>query len=457
MSMPENDLARREFLKKNVAAGIGLTLGSSGALNTPAAVIDSEDGAGHESNLVRVGIIGTGHRGNSLMGILLQMDGVTIPALCDIVPERVRAAQEKVTAAGQKAPDIYDRGPEDYKRLLDRNDLDAVIIATPWQDHAPMAVYSMNAGKYVGLEVPAALTVEECWELVDTCEQTGVPCMMLENWSHRRDNLAVLNMIRKGMLGQIVHCHCAHSHNCVYWYFGKRAFWARPLLETRNADPYPTHSLGPVVSWMDINCGDQFDYLTSMSTASLGINMQLAKKEDYGPNHPATKMKYAQGDIVTTMIKTIKGKTIVLANDMQLPRPYDNRWLIQGTKGRYNEQRNAVYLDGISPNHEKWESFPPYQDKYDHSWYRDFDRNMNASEQLKNGHGGTDYIELTGFIKAVREKTQTPIDIYDSVAFSVIIPLTAESLAKGSTPVKCPDFTRGRWKTRGPSFAVEKS
>ena len=170
--------------------------------------------------------------------------------------------------------------------------------------------------------------------------------MMLENWSFRRDNLAVLNMIRKGLFGEIVHCHCAHSHNCIDWYFDAQGNprWSGNHLLSRNADQYPTHSLGPVLSWMDINCGDRFDYLVSMASRSLGIKDQLERK--YGKDHPAAKLPYRQGDIVTTMVKTVKGNTIVIAMDMQLPRPYDNRWQIQGTRGLYNEQRDAVYIAG---------------------------------------------------------------------------------------------------------------
>ena len=244
--------------------------------------------------------------------------------------------------------------------------------------------------------------------------------MMLENWSFRRDNLAVLNMIRKGLFGEIVHCHCAHSHNCIYWYFDAQGNprWSGNHLLKRNADQYPTHSLGPVLSWMDINCGDRFDYLVSMATRSLGIKDQLERK--YGKDHPAAKLPYRQGDIVTTMVKTVKGNTIVIAMDMQLPRPYDNRWQIQGTRGLYNEQRNAVYIEGVSPKHEEWEPFPPYQTKYEHSLWKNLPPKL-----LDRGHGGTDVIELQEFVRAVRAKTQTPIDVYDSVVMSVVVPLSA--------------------------------
>lgn len=429
---------RREFLKVNTAASLGLALTGTG--------MNRADSTQQEKP-VRVGVIGTGGRGSSLLKNLLKINNVQVPALCDINPARLTKAQQIVEKAGRNKPEGYEKGPEDFKSLLDRDDLDAVIIATPWEWHTPMAVYAMKAGKAVGVEVPAALTLEECWELIDTHESTGTACMMLENWSFRRDNLAVLNMIRQGLFGEIVHCHCAHSHNCVNWYLGK--VWPSKHLIKKNADQYPTHSLGPVLSWMDINCGDRFDYVTSMASRSLGLNDQLARK--HGPDHPHAKQKYAQGDIVTTMVKTVKGNTIMIANDMQLPRPYDNRWLIQGTRGLYNEQRNSVCIDEGKPDFkEKWEPFDPFQEKYEHQWWR-----AMKDQSGKFGHGGTDYLELKLFTDAVRNKSPLPLDIYDSVIMSVIVPLSQQSIAQGSAPVKCPDFTRGKWKTKKSYFALE--
>jgi hypothetical protein len=275
--------------------------------------------------------------------------------------------------------------------------------------------------------------------------------MMLENWSFRRDNLAVLNMIRKGLLGEMVHCHCAHSHDCIdHWFFDRQGNdrWGAKYLIERNCDQYPTHSLGPVISWLDIDSGDNYAYLTATATASKGINAYFARK--FGADHPNAKRKYAQGDIVTSVIRTHKGRTIVINYDMQLPRPYDNRWTVQGTLGIYNEQRDSVYLTGRSPKYHQWEPFAPYQEEYEHAWWKAL-----KDEAGKFSHGGTDYLELFHFLKAVRNKTQTPIDVYESVSMSVIIPLSEESIAKGSAPVKCPDFTRGKWKTRKPRFALD--
>ena len=432
---------RRKFLKTSAVSTLGLPLSG---------IIGKKSFAAYE-NPVRVGIVGTGNRGRSLLSNLLAMKNIEFPALCDIKVENLSKAQDMVEKAGHKKPEGYSRGQEDFQRLMFREDLDAVMIATPWEWHTPMAVCGMESGKYVAVEVPAAITMEQCWALVNTYEKTRMPCMMLENWSFRRDNLAVLNMIREGLLGEIVHCHCAHSHDCIdHWFFDKddgNMRWGGRYLLKHNCDQYPTHSLGPVISWMDIGCGDYYKYITSTATRSISINAYFERK--FGPDHPNAKRKFKQGDIVTSVIKTIKGNTIVINYDMQLPRPYDNRWMIQGTEGIYNEQRNAVYISGKSPEHHKWEPFPPYQEKYEHSLWKSM-----KDESGKFGHGGTDYLELREFIRAVRNKTQTPIDVYDSVMMSVIVPLSEQSIAKDSIPIECPDFTRGKWKIKKPSFGL---
>ncbi len=443
---------RRDFVKLGAAATLAAPFFRAGGIPLLTAA----------ERPLRLGVVGVGGRGSSLLSLLLGIEGVVVPALCDINGEHLRQAQDMVEKAGQKKPEGYSRDEEDFQRLMYREDLDAVLIAAYWEWHTPMAVCAMKSGKRVAVEVPAALTLDQCWELVNTAEETSVPCMMLENWSFRRDNLAVLNMIRQGLLGEIVHCHCAHSHNCIdHWFFDPEGNmrWSGKYLVERNADQYPTHSLGPVISWMDIGCGDYFAYVTSTATRSLGINRRFTKK--FGPNHPNAKRHYAQADIVTSVVKTVKGNTIVINYDMQLPRPYDNRWMIQGTDGLYDEDRGVVYLDGRSPKYEEWEPFAPYQEKYEHSWWKALRepsaRNLTPQlrDQFMVGHGGVDYLELVQFVNAVKNKTALPINVYDSVIMSVIIPLSEQSIAAGSAPVPCPDFTRGKWKTLKPTFALE--
>jgi predicted dehydrogenase len=450
------EMGRREFLKYGAAGTVGIgSIGHGFGLASARA-----------EKPLRLGIVGVGDRGTSHVETLLAMGGVEIPALCDINQEHLARAQALVEKAGQKRPEGYGRDVEDYQRLVYREDLDAVLIATYWEWHTPMAVCAMKSGKYAAVEVPAALTVEECWDLVNTSEETGVPCMMLENWSFRRDNLAVLKMIRAGLFGEIVHCHCAHSHNCIdHWFFDPEGNmrWSAEYLVKRNASQYTTHALGPVLSWMDLGCGDYFDKVAAFANRSLGINHYFATK--FGPDHPNAKRQYAQSDIVTTLVKTKRGNTIVINYDMQLPRPYDNRWEIQGTEGIYNEQRNSVYLHNRSPKYEEWEAFDPYQEKYEHEWWKPLAARPHSAtagkdvieKQLALGHGGTDYLELELFLNAVRNKTQTPVDVYDSVLMSVICPLSEKSIAEGGSAVQCPDFMQGEWQSRKPAFALETS
>lgn len=424
-------MKRREFVAGGFAAGLA------------------------QSRPVRLGVIGTGNRGTSLLGVALRVPGVEAVALCDTDQANLERAQARVVKEGKVKPEGYTGSPEAYKKLLDRKDIDAVIIATPWQWHAPMAVAAMQAGKYAGVEVPAALTAEECWQMLETQEKTGVPCMMLENWSFRRDNLAVLNMIRAGLLGQTVHSHCAYSHDCVdHWFFAKdgKPRWSSEFLLKRNADQYPTHALGPVISWMDINCGDAFDTIASTATAPFGAKAFFTRK--LGASSGPANLPFRQGDIVTSVIRTKLGKTIVVNNDMQLPRPYDNRWLIQGTLGIYREQPSTVYLEGRSPKYHEWEPFDPYQKQFEHKWWKPVEQGATGADPLAGGHGGTDDIEIRLFLEAARTKGPTPLTLVDGLTMSAVVALSEASIAKGGAPVPFPDFTRGRWKTNPPYFAL---
>lgn len=418
---------------------MGLTLGRAAAYPRS---------GGAEKTTARIGVIGTGNRGTHLLSLLAGMQDVDIIALCDINVSHLERALNVCEKAGRKRPAVYSADTTSYRNLLDREDIDAVVIATYWDSHAPIAVYAMEQNKYAAVEVPAAITLEQCWDLVNTSERTGIPCMILENWSFRKDNLAILNMIRKGLFGEMVHCHCAHSHDCIdHWFFDEKdgsQRWAAQYLINYNRDQYPTHSLGPVLSWLDINCGDVITEIFSASTASKGINAYFKRR--FGDNHPNAGLEYRQGDIVTSTLRTKQGKTIIVNYDMQLPRPYDNRWMIQGTLGIYNEQRESVYLTGKSPEYHEWEPFAPYQQQYLHKWWEN-------QEETTQGHGGVDLLELELFIEAVKNKTNTPIDVYDSVTMSAVVPLSGLSIEKNK-PVEFPDFTRGKYKGREPYFAV---
>ena len=434
-----NALTRRNFIKGSISASVvlGLTNSVSGNSNDIEGVKEP----------VKIGIIGTGGRGTSHINELLRIKDVQIVALCDLFRERAENAASICRKFKDQTPVVYCNNESTWKEMLEKENLDAVIIATYWDSHAPIALYAMERGIYPGIEVPAALTVDHCWELTETSEKTGIPCMMLENWSFRRDNLALLNMVRAGLFGNIVHSHCAHSHDCIdHWFFDRETGeqkWSAQYLLKYNRDQYPTHAVGPVLSWLDINCGDIITEIYSTATSSQGINTYF--KRTFGDDHPNANLQYKQGDIVTSILKTARGKTIVLNYDMQLPRPYSNRWLLEGTLGVYDEERNSIYLVEKSPEYHQWEPWKPYEEKYVHKIW--------SGEVPGGGHGGTDYVMLREFIDSVRVKGPTPLDVYDSVVMSAIVELSGISIQKNK-PIEFPDFTRGEWKRRKPYFAL---
>jgi hypothetical protein len=432
-------VSRRRFVKTGTIAALGLGM------------LPSQINAfGSSARPVRVGVVGTGNRGTGHVGTLLTIEGVEIAAVCDLVESKAMNAAQLCQDAGRTRPVVYSKDAFTYKEMLDKEKLDAVIIATYWDSHTAIALHAMKNGTYPGIEVPAALTVEDTWRLVETSEKTGIPCMMLENWSFRQDNLAALNMKRLGMFGEIVHCHCAHSHDCIdHWFFDSKTGdmkWPAEYLLKYNRDQYPTHSVGPIISWMDINRGDSFTEIYSTASASKGINAYFKRK--FGENHPNANLKYKQGDIVTSLLKTKMGKTLVINFDMQLPRPYSNRWLLEGTLGVYDEEKSSIYLTDKSPKYHEWEAWKPYEVQYNHKWWQ--------ADLSSQSHGGTDFIMLTQFIEAVKAKGPTPIDVYDSAVMTAIVELSGISIEKNA-PVAFPDFTKGKWQANKPYFAMDKS
>jgi hypothetical protein len=432
------NISRRGFIKKGTIATVGIS-------GIPILLT----GKNEQKKAVKIGIIGTGNRGTSHINTLLSIEGAEIIAVCDLVQSKAENGADLCQKRGKNRPGIYCKDGNTWKEMLDKEKLDCVIIATYWDSHAAIALYAMKNGICPGIEVPAALTVADTWKLVEMSEKTGIPCMMLENWSFRQDNLAALNMKRLGMFGEIVHCHCAHSHDCIdHWFFDNKTGaqrWPAEYLLKYNRDQYPTHSVGPVISWMDINRGDIFTEIYSTASASKGINAYFKRK--FGNDHPNANLNYSQGDIVTSVLKTKMGKTLVINYDMQLPRPYSNRWLLEGTLGVYDEEKSSIYLEGKSPEYHTWEKWKPYEDKYNHKWW-----NSDFSGQ---SHGGTDYVMLCQFLDAVKAKGPTPIDVYDSAVMSAIVELSGISVAKNA-PVPFPDFTNGKWKTNKPCFALDK-
>lgn len=421
-------------------------------------------GTKEEQKKVRLGFIGVGLRGQSHLDMAMYRSDVDIIAICDIDPKAITIAKNMIAKKGRKEPAIYQNGPHDFENLVKRDDIDGVVIATPWEWHVPMALASMKEGKYTGVEVSATVTLQESWDLVNMYEKTGAHCMILENVCYRRDVMAVLNMSRKGMFGSLSHVQCGYQHDLrevkfndgIHPHgggveFGEKAIseakWRTQHSVDRNGDIYPTHGLGPVAEILNINRGNQFLYLTSMASSSQGLHDYIVKKG--GPDHPNAKVKFKLGDIVQTMIKCANGETILITHDTNLPRPYSLGFRVQGTNGIWTEDNKSIYLDGISPKKHSWEDFKSYQEKFDHPlWVK------HAADAENAGHGGIDYFVLRAFIEAIKNKVAPPIDVYDAAAWSAIAPLSEESIKKGSAPVKIPDFTRGKWKTNKPIFGL---
>jgi predicted dehydrogenase len=434
---------RRKFLEQGFVLGTALAM-------APAIAFSSS-----EVKKIRIGMIGVGLRGNTHLHNLLNRNDVLIPAICDIDPERITISQDMLLKAGHKKAEVYSKNESSYLELLKRSDLDAVIIATPWEWHTPMAVAAMNAGKFVGVEVSAANTIEECWDLVNTSERTGVHCMILENVCYRRDVMAILNMVRKEMFGELVHLQCGYLHDLRKVKFepgaefGEKAVheakWRTEHSVKRNGDLYPTHGVGPVAKMLDINTGNRFVSLTSVSTKSRGLHNYIVEKG--GENHPNAKVKFKLGDVVSTLIKTSNEETILITHDTNLPRPYSLGFKVQGTKGLWSDDLNSIYIEGKSP-YDQWEPATALLAENDHPLWKRY-----ASSAEGAGHGGMDFYVLNAFVESVKRKVPPPIDVYDAAAWSVISPLSEISIANGGAPQQFPDFTRGKWMTRKSNFA----
>ena len=388
------------------------------------------------------------------MNLALNSNDVIVKAICDIKPEAVLNAQKLVEEAGQPKPEGYSKSENSYLDLVRREDLDGIVIATPWLWHTPMAVASMKAGKYTAVEVPAATTIEECWDLVNTSEETGMPCMILENVCYRRDVMAILNMVKQGLFGELIHCQCGYQHNLRPVKFNPgvefgpgaigEAEWRTLHSINRNGDIYPTHGLGPVANYLDINRGNRFISLTSVATKSRGLHDYIVKTA--GEDHPNADIIFKLGDIVTTLIRCNNGETILISHDTNLPRPYSLGFRVQGTKGLWMNDGDQIYLDGIS-QFDEWEPAASYLEKYDHPLWKKYEVQAEGA-----GHGGMDFFVVHAFIESVKNKVQPPLDVYDAAAWSVVSPLSERSIANGGEPQDFPDFTRGMWMKRMPVF-----
>ena len=393
---------------------------------------------------VRIGFVGVGGQGTSHVRNMLRVPGARITAVCDIAPDRVALVQKLVVAAGQKEPVGYTRGPRDFERLCETEDLDLIFNATPWEWHVPVCVAAMKNGKHAATEVPAAMTLDECWELVEQAEKHKKHCVMMENCNYDRPEMMVLNMVRQGLFGEVLHAEGGYLHDLRAIKFSNRGegLWRRAWASKMNANLYPTHGLGPVANCLDINRGDRFEYLVSMIGPSRGL--QQWARDHFPPDAPQRAEKFVLGDVNVSLIRTARGKTIYVNHDTNLPRPYSRIHLVQGTKGLFQGYPNRVYIEGRSPEH-RWEDAEAYLATYDHPLWVELTKTAEGA-----GHGGMDYIEDYRLIKCLREGVPTDMNVYDAAALSAVVQLTERSNARRSAAVDFPDFTRGRWQTTEP-------
>lgn len=426
--------SRREFILGSAAAAMTGALSPSTLLSRP-----ESDG-----RPVRLGFIGVGSRGTYLLRTALDIGGVEVVAVCDINEENLSRAQRTVERRGMPTPAGYGNGPEDYLRMLESERMDAVIDCTPQELHARVMLAAMEAGCHGGSEVPLAMTEDDCWRLVETAERTGRQCMMLENYCYFRNVTMVLNMVNAGLFGELVHCETGYQHDTRYVAFGPEGelLWRADHKIKHNGNLYPTHALGPAAWWMGIGRGDRFEYLVSMSSAG-GLGLRHYAAEKFGADHPSARRQYLQGDINTTLIRTVNGRTITLYYDSSLPRPFQMIYRLQGTKGIYSGDLDKVFFEGLSPEAHRWEEAEKYAVEYEHPMWR------TLGEKAKGySHGGGDYMMIYQFLAAIRSNETMPIDVYDSVAWSSIRPLSENSVASRSAAVEIPDFSRGKWKEK---------
>jgi len=454
---------RRSFLRNAIAGtatiagipslGLANHAGDANMLNHPDLYFGSGQNmcgyAAPKIETVRIGIIGLGMRGPGAVERMSFIEGVSIVALCDKYPDRVTKAQQQLQKAGLPAAREYS-GENGWKQLCESKDIDLVYICTPWSLHTPMALYAMNNGKHAATEVPAAVTLDECWSLVETSEKTKKHCMMLENCCYDFFELLTLNMARQGLFGEIVHAEGAYIHDLLDLNFQKDSsggyadMW-RLKENFRNGNLYPTHGLGPIAQCLNINRGDNMEHLTAMSTGDFtmaGHASELAAKDAF--YKPFAGKKY-RGNMNTTLIRTIKGKTMMIQHDVSSPRPYSRIHLLSGTKGMAQKWPSPQRI-AFGHSWLKEDELKTYQEKYT----PEIVNKIGEMAKKVGGHGGMDFMMDWRLIDCLRNGLPLDQDVYDAALWSSVAPLSEQSVASKSRTVDVPDFTRGAWKTNKP-------
>jgi predicted dehydrogenase len=454
---------RRDFLKVSSLTGIGLATTSVSESygnvveNVRKNSIQKFNMSGYAApkiETVRIGFVGLGNRGPGAVNRMSHIEGTVIKALCDLRPEQANAVKKKLEGTSHN-PQVYSGNADEWKKMCERKDIDLVYIATPWHLHAPMAVYAMNQGKHVCIEVPAAKTLEECWQLVETSEKTKKHCIILENCCYDFFELLTLNMIRQGLFGEIVHGEGAYIHTLIDSNFDKDGYHDMWRLKEnfRNGNLYPTHGLGPVAQAMDINRGDKMDYLVAVSSNDFQMGVmakELAQKDDF---FKAYANKTFRGNMNTTTIRTSKGKTIMLQHDVTSPAVYSRIHKISGTKGsclKYPQPGKIAF------GHKDWVGEEEYK-QLEAKYAAPVVTRVGEMAKKVGGHGGMDFLMDWRTIDCLRNGLPVDMDVYDAAAWSAIAPLSEKSVANRSNSVDIPDFTAGAWKTNVPvDISLEK-
>ncbi len=444
---------RRDFLKLAGSFSAGLMLGATGCTapsgfngeSKPAVGVDAAGLSAPPMDTVRIGMIGVGDRGSQHINKLIHINHAHIVAIADPFIKAARRARRTCVDAGFTSPDLYMKGDYDYRRMLERDDIDAVWISTPWHWHATQGIDAMLAGKHAFIEVPMALTLAELWRLVDTCEKTGRHCMMMENVNYGREELLALNLCRRGVLGELLHGEAAYIHDLRYQMNDVEhgtGSWRTAYHAKENANLYPTHGLGPIAQYMNIDrTDDRFDTIVSYSSPALGRERYARLNLPEG--HPHRRLKYICGDINTSIIKTQVGRTIMVQWDTTTPRPYTRHNLIQGTQGVFAGFPTRLALEGRD-NYHQWTTgrdMQKFDDEYEHPlWLR-----MGEQAQRVGGHGGMDFIMNSRIIECLRGGEPMDQNVYEGASWSAVRPLSAWSVAHHGRPASFPDFTRSRW------------
>jgi predicted dehydrogenase len=454
-----DSLDRRSLLKQAFLTGAGLAAGS--ALTPLPALAESVTAITHPDEApprpltarsmrgvplerretVRFAIVGTGLRGRSILSELLAIEGVRIVAVADIVADKAARAVRMCTEAGHPEPAVYTDGERDFERLVERDDIDYVYTATPWHWHTPVMLAALRAGKHCGTECPMGITLRDLWAMVDASERAQRHCMQLENCNYGYNEMLVNRLVHDGVLGEVQHGAAAYIHDLRTILFETRdeGLWRRDWHTRINGNLYPTHGLGPVAWYMDINAGDRFDYLVSMSTAERGLTLHreatVSDRSD-----PKWREQYITGDLNSSLIRTARGRTILLSHDVSSPRPYSRFNHVSGTKGTFEDYPPRIYVEGRGPSH-RWASMDEYKASHEHPlWTR-----IGELARLKGGHGGMDFVMMWRLVQCFREGLVPDFDVYDSAAWNAPLPLSQMSVARGSQPMRFPDFTRGDW------------